>query len=56
MAPGGADQMSAIANAVSANVAMVTGYQLFRMLTTFAIIPPILRAIYKKMMRAKKRL
>ena len=32
MAPGGADQMGVIASVISADVSMVTGYQLFRML------------------------
>lgn len=51
MAPGGADQMSAVASVISADVAMVTGYQLFRMLIVFAVIPPLLNWIYKKIQR-----
>ncbi|MFZ7134269.1 MAG: AbrB family transcriptional regulator [Eubacteriales bacterium] len=43
MAPGGADQMSLIASAMSADVSMVTGYQLFRILFIYSIIPPVLK-------------
>ena len=42
-APGGADQMGLIASVISADVSMVTGYQLFRMLFVNFVVPPFLK-------------
>lgn len=49
MAPGGADQMSIIASVISANVALVTGYQMFRMLFVFIAVPSMLKWVYLKL-------
>ncbi len=48
MAPAGADQMSLIASIMSADVSMVTGYQLFRILFISSCVPPVLKWFHKK--------
>lgn len=47
LAPGGADQMGVIASVISANVSMVTAYQLFRMLFVSFAVPPMLKWFYR---------
>jgi hypothetical protein len=49
MAPGGADQMSVIASVISADVALVTGYQMFRMLFVFIAVPSMLKWVHNKL-------
>lgn len=53
LAPGGAEQMSLIAGESSADVSLVTAYQLFRMLFINFAVPPSLRCLYRHC--AKKR-
>lgn len=47
LAPGGMDQMGILAHVVDADLSMVTGYQLFRLLFIYFAVPPILRWIFK---------
>ena len=47
LAPGGLDQMSLIALGIGGNVALVTLFQLFRILTIYIIVLPILQKIIK---------
>ncbi|MEH7276407.1 AbrB family transcriptional regulator [Neobacillus vireti] len=48
LSPGGADQMAVLAHDVRADLAMVTGFQLFRLLFIFFAVPPALRWIFKR--------
>lgn len=48
LAPGGMDQMGAIAHAIDADLSMVAGYQIFRAFYILFIIQPILVYILKK--------
>jgi uncharacterized protein len=45
LAPGGADQMGIIGHELEADVSMITGYQLFRILFIFFAVPPLLKLI-----------
>ena len=45
LAPGGADQMGIIGHELEADVTMITGYQLFRILFIFFAVPPLLKWI-----------
>jgi uncharacterized protein len=45
LAPGGADQMGIIGHEIEADVSMITGYQLFRILFIFFAVPPLLKLI-----------
>jgi membrane AbrB-like protein len=45
LAPGGADQMGIIGHELEADISMITGYQLFRILFIFFAVPPLLRWI-----------
>ncbi|MGO4538531.1 AbrB family transcriptional regulator [Paenibacillus sp. 2TAB19] len=47
LAPGGMDQMGIIAHAINADLSMVAGYQLFRMLFIFFVVPPLIRFVFK---------
>jgi len=51
LAPGGMDQMSIIAHEVHADLSMVAGFQLFRMMFIFFIIPSLLGLIIKSSRR-----
>lgn len=46
LAPGGMDQMGILAHETNADVSMVTGYQIFRLLFIFFVVPPFLRWIF----------
>lgn len=48
LAPGGMDQMGAIAHAIDADLSMVAGYQIFRAFYILFIIQPLLAYILKK--------
>lgn len=54
LAPGGADQMGVIASVISADVSMVTGYQLFRMLFVNFAVPPMLKYFYRYYSKVKQ--
>lgn len=54
LSPGGADQMAILAHEVHADLAMVTGFQLFRLLFIFFVVPPVLKFIFKKKMLKQK--
>ena len=45
MAPGGMDQMSIMAHEVNANLSVVSGYQLFRILFIFFIVSSVLKLL-----------
>lgn len=55
-APGGMDQMGIIAHEVHADLSIVTGYQLFRILFIFFAVPPLLKWLltyyYRKKMNS----
>lgn len=55
VAPGGMDQMGIIAHSIHADLSMVTGYQLFRILFIYFVIPPLLKwaFIYLRRNKAK---
>ncbi|WP_090805768.1 AbrB family transcriptional regulator [Paenibacillus sp. 276b] len=53
MAPGGMDQMSIMAHEVNANLSVVSGYQLFRILFIFFIVSSLLKMILMHMLRKK---
>ncbi|KZE66460.1 AbrB family transcriptional regulator [Fictibacillus phosphorivorans] len=47
LAPGGADQMGIIGHELEADVTMITGYQLFRILFIFFAVPPLLKWVMR---------
>ncbi len=47
-APGGSDQMTVMARVISADVSMVTGYQIFRILFINFLVPPILKVFCRR--------
>lgn len=51
LAPGGMDQMGIIGKEAGAELSVVICYQLFRTLFIFIAVPPLLKAIFKKMLR-----
>ncbi|MCL6659099.1 AbrB family transcriptional regulator [Paenibacillus polymyxa] len=54
MAPGGMDQMSIMAHEVNADLSVVSGYQLFRILFIFFIVSSVLKMILVHMLKEKK--
>ena len=54
MAPGGADQMGVIANAISADVSVVLSYQLFRILLINCAVPPLLKWFFRYYTKVKQ--
>lgn len=48
LAPGGMDQMGILAHEVHADLATVTGYQLFRIFFIFFAVPPALRWYFRR--------
>jgi membrane AbrB-like protein len=53
MAPGGMDQMSIMAHEVNADLSVVSGYQLFRILFIFFIVSSVLKMILVHMLKRK---
>ncbi|WP_223587687.1 AbrB family transcriptional regulator [Neobacillus bataviensis] len=53
-APGGMDQMGILAHEVHADLSMVTGYQLFRLLFIYFAVPPILKLFFRVRRKAKQ--
>nr|WP_258166498.1 AbrB family transcriptional regulator [Paenibacillus sp. PCH8] len=53
-APGGMDQMSIMAHEVNADLSVVSGYQLFRILFIFFIVSSVLKMILVHMLKEKK--
>ncbi len=51
LAPGGMDQMGILAHEANADISMVTGYQIFRLLFIFFVVPPFLRWIFRRRKR-----
>jgi len=51
LAPGGMDQMGILAHEVNANLSMVVGFQLFRLFFIFFVIPPVLKLVFKKVIK-----
>ncbi|MCA0755811.1 AbrB family transcriptional regulator [Paenibacillus sp. N4] len=51
MAPGGMDQMSIMAHAIGADLSIVSGYQLFRILFIFFVVSPLLKMILTRMLK-----
>ncbi|MCM3719350.1 AbrB family transcriptional regulator [Fictibacillus phosphorivorans] len=54
LAPGGADQMGIIGHELEADVSMITGYQLFRILFIFFAVPPLLKLILGLSLKKKE--
>ncbi|MCM3665004.1 AbrB family transcriptional regulator [Mesobacillus subterraneus] len=54
LAPGGMDQMGIIAHEVNADLSMVTGFQLFRLLFVYFAVPPLLRWYFKRKLGSKQ--
>jgi membrane AbrB-like protein len=54
LAPGGADQMGIIGHELHANISMITGYQLFRILFIFFAVPPLLKYVLRFSQRKKE--
>jgi len=54
MAPGAADQMGVIAGTIAADVSLVTGYQVFRMLFVNFAVPPLLRVFFRHYAKKKQ--
>lgn len=54
LAPGGMDQMGIMAHEVGADLALVVGYQLFRLFFIFFIVPPLLKVLFKRLLRKSK--
>lgn len=52
MAPGGMSEMGIAAVAVGADLALVTSYQLFRILFILLVVPHLLRRLFKRISRA----
>ncbi|MBN8201236.1 MULTISPECIES: AbrB family transcriptional regulator [Bacillaceae] len=48
LAPGGMDQMAIMAHETGADLAIVTGYQLFRLFFIFFVVPPFLKWSFLK--------
>ena len=55
LAPGGMDQMGIIAHEIHADLSIVAGYQLFRMLFIYFIVPPLIRMLLPHPAPRKKR-
>ncbi len=53
LSPGGMDQMAIIAKEVNANLSVIICYQLFRTLFIFFVVPPLLKAIFKKFLPSR---
>ncbi|ASV69517.1 AbrB family transcriptional regulator [Cytobacillus sp. FSL W7-1323] len=53
LSPGGMDQMAIIAHEVDAQLAVVTGYQLFRVFFIFFIVPPCLKYLFFRYRKEK---
>lgn len=51
LAPGGMDQMGIIAHEVNADLSMVAGYQLFRLFFIFFVVPPMLKWVFRKIIK-----
>ncbi len=51
LAPGGMDQMGIIAHEVDADLSMVAGYQLFRLFFIFFVVPPMLKWVFRKIIK-----
>ncbi|MNC57373.1 putative ammonia monooxygenase [compost metagenome] len=54
MAPGGMDQMSIMAHEVNANLSVVSGYQLCRILFIFFIVSSVLKIVLTRLLRQKE--
>ncbi|MFS0869479.1 AbrB family transcriptional regulator [Paenibacillus xylanilyticus] len=54
MAPGGMDQMSIMAHEVNANLSVVSGYQLFRILFIFFIVSSLLKLLLTHMLKKQE--
>ncbi|MPN35103.1 hypothetical protein SDC9_182598 [bioreactor metagenome] len=54
LAPGGSDQMGIIAKVISADVSMVAGYQIFRILFINFFVPPSLKWFYRRYKKVKQ--
>ncbi|NOU98562.1 AbrB family transcriptional regulator [Paenibacillus planticolens] len=54
LSPGGMDQMAFIAKEVNADLSVITCYQLFRTLFIFFAVPPLLRLIFRSVLKVKR--
>jgi uncharacterized protein len=48
LAPGGMDQMGILAHEANADISMVTGFQIFRLLFIFFVVPPLLKWVFQR--------
>lgn len=55
LSPGGMDQMGIIAHEIEADVSIVTSYQVFRTFFIFFVVPPLLKLLFSKLAKTKKR-
>lgn len=54
LSPGGMDQMALIAKEVNGDLSIVTCYQLFRTIFIFFAVPPLLKAVFRSMLKGKE--
>jgi hypothetical protein len=54
LSPGGMDQMALIAKEVNGDLSIVTCYQLFRTLFIFFAVPPVLKLVFRSLLKGKK--
>ncbi|WP_168118590.1 AbrB family transcriptional regulator [Paenibacillus sp. HB172176] len=54
LSPGAMDQMGIIAREVDADLSFVICYQLFRTLFIFLVVPPLLKFLFRSMLRRKE--
>ncbi|NEU62258.1 AbrB family transcriptional regulator [Paenibacillus sp. ALJ109b] len=54
LSPGGMDQMALIAKEVNGDLSIVTCYQLFRTFFIFFAVPPLLKAVFRSMLKGKE--
>ncbi|AZB44040.1 AbrB family transcriptional regulator [Bacillus sp. FJAT-42376] len=52
LSPGGMDQMALIAREVNADLSIVVCYQLFRILFIFLAVPPLIRVIFRTILKS----
>ncbi|RKN84991.1 AbrB family transcriptional regulator [Paenibacillus ginsengarvi] len=54
LSPGGMDQMAFIAKEVNADLSVITCYQLFRTLFIFFAVPPLLRLVFRSVLKVNR--
>lgn len=54
LAPGGMDQMGIIAHEINADLSVVSGFQMFRLLFIYFAVPPLLTWVFKYRQEPKR--